>query len=456
MARLYSANVLATAVGGWRLWQLSASGNRFSVQSEKALLLSERVPPSAAAKSWQNLFRGKLNLAWLPAGKVFLRAVHLPGSDPAEIVQMVELQLEKLSPLPVAQIVWSVYLLPRPAHKPEALQTVIVTIAARSAAEEFLGQLEGSGYLADRLEAPGLDQLLVANIREEGIWIFPGSEDEPVLAAWWFDGTMQNVTMMTLPGGPERGPRLKTQIAQISWAGELEGWLTVSPQIHLVAGPQEAHFWEGVFKEEGEQIKVVPPAPVAQLASFTAQRCASDAKGAGLLPPDFACRYRQQFVDGLWMRGLMALFSAYVIGVLIYFGALYALKLKFARVKHDMDALAGSYTNALKDAEQIEILKVRQELKYKGLDCWKALAENLPEGAVVQEMNFHRASLYLRGTAEDASAIDTFNQALRVTPNPNREGQLLFTEVERPTIQSVNSNTIQWSFNCAMKEEAHE
>ena len=84
----------------------------------------------------------------------------------------------------MTQIVWSVHLLPRPADKPDALQTVIVMIASRGAVEEFLGQLEGSGFLADRLEAPGLDQLLSAGIREEGVWIFPGAEDEPVLVAW--------------------------------------------------------------------------------------------------------------------------------------------------------------------------------------------------------------------------------------------------------------------------------
>jgi hypothetical protein len=455
MARWYSANVLANAPGGRRLWHLSATGNRFVVQDEKAFLSTEKVPSRLAGKSWQNLFRGKLNLAWLPASKVFLRAVHLPASDPAETVQMVELQLEKISPLPVAQIVWSVYLLPRPADKPDALQTVIVMIAARNALEEFLGQLEGSGYLADRLEMPGLDQLVAASIREEGIWLFPGAEDEPVLAVWWYGGTVQNLTVISLPGGAERGARLRTQIEQITWAGELEGWLTALPKIHLIAGPQEAHFWEGVFKEAGENITVLPPVPLPQLASLCAQRCAGS-PGAGLLPPEFAARYRQQFVDGLWMRGLMAVFSAYVVGVLIYFGALYALKIKYTRVKQQAVSLGNSFTNALKDNTQIEILQVRQELKYKALDCWKALAENLPEGAVVQTMDFHRTSFYLAGTADDSAAIDQFNDALRMAPNPNRSNQLLFTQVEIPTFTSVGSNSVHWSFRCSMKEEANE
>ena len=42
---------------------------------------------------------------------------------------MVELQLEKLSPMPVTQIVWSIQVLP---HAEGNLQTVIVMIVARN------------------------------------------------------------------------------------------------------------------------------------------------------------------------------------------------------------------------------------------------------------------------------------------------------------------------------------
>ena len=94
MARWYSANVLQTGAGGRRLWQLSANGDRFAVQDETTLLLTEPCPPLVVGKDWHTLFRGKLNIAWLPTDKVFLRTVQLPTSDPAEIQSMVELQLE--------------------------------------------------------------------------------------------------------------------------------------------------------------------------------------------------------------------------------------------------------------------------------------------------------------------------------------------------------------------------
>ncbi len=135
--------------------------------------------------------------------------------------------------------------------------------------------------------------------------------------------------------------------------------------------------------------------------ALSAQRCAGKAAGASLLPPEFATRYRQQFVDGLWMRGLMALLSAYVIGVLIYFGALYVLKIKYTRVKQQLDGISQSYTNSLKDAAQLEILIERSELKYKALDCWKAVADNMPDDLTLEGMYFTRAVFQLRGTASD-------------------------------------------------------
>jgi hypothetical protein len=408
-----------------------------------------------ATKDWQTLFRHKLNIAWLPADKVFLRAIQLPPSDPAEIGQMIELQLEKLSPLPVGQMVWSFYLLPRPLDKPDALQTVVVIIASRSAAEEFLGQLETEGFLADRLETPGLDQLLAVDIDEEGVWIFPSGEREPVLTVWWYGGTAQNITLVLLTPGPERGAQLKTQVEQIAWAGELEGWLTSAPTVHLVAGPEETRFWEPVFKDAEQTMKLHAATPEGKLAALTAKRCADDAAKTSLLPREFAARYHQQFIDGLWMRGLVACLSAYIIGVLIYFGALYVLKMKYTRVKQDLASISGSYTNALKHEEQIKILLERQELKYKSLDCLKAIAEHMPESMTLQTFAFQRGKIDLRGVSDDAAAVGVFNEELRHVTNPNRPEEPLFSDIAPPNMEIRGTQT-EWGFSCQLKEAERE
>jgi hypothetical protein len=80
MARWQSVNLLHTGAGGRRLWQLSAKRRPFAVQDEKALL-GKRSPACGRGHQGlaQALFRGKLNIAWLPPEKVFLRAIQLPS-----------------------------------------------------------------------------------------------------------------------------------------------------------------------------------------------------------------------------------------------------------------------------------------------------------------------------------------------------------------------------------------
>ena len=156
------------------------------------------------AKDWRSLFQRKLNVAWLPAEHVFLRVAQFPLSDFKETLSMVELQLEKLSPIPVAQIVWSIDVLPHPSGN---MQTVIVLIVARNVVEEFLGKLEGQGYLADALELPALDQFRATSVAEDGVWIYPeaiGGKNAG-LAAWWYGGVLQNLDLLTLSGDDKAG-----------------------------------------------------------------------------------------------------------------------------------------------------------------------------------------------------------------------------------------------------------
>ena len=154
MPRWNSCNILQTAPGANRLWQFDAKGGGFVLNREHG---GEKLPSGLAAKSWSSLWHKKLNIAWLPPEKVFLRVIELPKSSFEETLSMVELQLEKLSPMPVTQIVWTIHVLPQASA--ENLQTVVVVIAERSAVEEFLGKIEAQGFCPDRLEAPMLDQL---------------------------------------------------------------------------------------------------------------------------------------------------------------------------------------------------------------------------------------------------------------------------------------------------------
>jgi hypothetical protein len=486
MARWQSANVLQTTPGGRQLWRFNANGTDFVFAEEQKLGVAEPLPTDVVGKDWRTLLRSKLNVAWLPADKIFLRAIQLPSSDLNEIRSMVELQIEKLSPLPVTQIVWSIQLLPSGVRtSPSAatstatgvaenadaeatqsvpLQTVIVIIAARGYVEEFLGELESQGFLADRLEVPGLEQLVATKTTENGVWIYPNAPGEPLLIAWWSGGTLHNLAMVSLPETEERAELLKSQIEQMAWAGELEGWMTEPPKIHLVATPEQAKIWEPILRTTAESelanpnavagtaaapIEVFPALKPADAAAKAAESAAQDGSTTNLLPDDYARRYRQQFIDGLWMRALFSALVLYGVAVVLYFAVVLVLNYRASAVTSQVRSLGLSYTNALKDEEQLRILKDRQELKYAALDCWKAVAQNMPTDLTLDDMSFGRGKLDLRGSAPSDSqiAITEFNDSLRAARTTNGP---VFSEVGPPAV-TIRGDRAEWRFSCYTK-----
>ena len=472
MARWHSCNILQIASDANRLWQFDAKGGGFALNREHRAALDEPLPSRLIAKSWSTLWQPRLNVAWLPPESVFLRVIELPRSSFEETFAMVELQLEKLSPMPVAQIVWTIQIMPRssnPPHQNEAkaaaasaetraedLQTVVVVIAERSVVEEFLGKLEARGYFADRLEAPMLDQLEATPATEDGVWLYPLvlAGQNAVLAAWWYGGALRSLSYVVLPPDGDRAKNLKTQLAQLAWAGELEGWLTAPPsRWHLVADSANAAEWENALREGlGEPIQVTAPPPPAELAAHTARRAAASGSRAAFLPAEFPARYHQQFVDRLWLRGLVTTGVLYAIGVAIYFCAVGLLAIQTQKAEKSVADISGNYTNALLLKARYDVLKERQELKYAALDCWKIVAEQLPPNITLQRFSFaggKRLSLSGTAAADQVNTLFDFNTAMqKVTAN----GRPMFNpQGGEPVNPHPVPNGVTWNFSLQLQ-----
>jgi hypothetical protein len=464
MARWHLCNVLQVGADARRVWQFDARNGGFPLSGEEAVAAGQPLPASLVAKSWRSLWQRKLNVAWLPPESVFLRVVPLPPATFAETVSMVELQLEKLSPLPVTQVVWSAHVLagPAAARSGEAqsaprLQTVVVLFAERKSVEEFLGRLESDGYLADRLEIPALDQLQATAVSEDGAWIYPEAAGgrNTALVAWWCDGTLQNLNLISFPAAGDRAAGLRGQLAQIAWAGELEGWLTRRPAWHLVADEAQAAEWEPALRQALEEpIRVNRPLPPAELAGRTAQRAAAADPASNLLPAEFVKRYQLQFQDRLWLRGLATLLALYVVAVLVYFLALGGLYLRAQSVENQVKALSNTYTNAIQLKARYQVLQDRQDLKFAALDCWRAVAETIPDALTLESLTFSDGRrLNLNGTApagEGKSVVDFFDQVRKSKVG----NQPLFDTSQgdsAPRSSTGPGGAINWNFTLELK-----
>ena len=424
---------------------------------------NEPLPEKMVGKDWHSLFQPRLNIAWLSAEKVFLRVVQLPKADAAETQSMVELQLEKISPLPATQIVWSFEVFPYIAqgqiadtlnpHAIGELQTVVVIMVARLHVEEFLGHLEGQGYLADRLELPLLDELRSTKVKEDGAWIFPGlgGQEGTCMVAWWYAGVLQNLSIIHLPAGEARAAGLQEQLAQTTWAGEVEGWMTEPPKIHLMADDTTAAGWLPLF-DLTQQVEVVPPMAPQDLAQLTARRVAANGSLTNLLPPEYATRYKQQFVDRLWMRGIFSLVLLYIFGVVIYFGFVRFSAYRLDSVQTDSRTLGLEYTNTIRIKEQLRVLQDTIEMQYAALDSYKAVSDTLPPELTLSGLTFERGrKLTIVGTVggDDRSKVNDFWESLGKL---EVRGQPLFARVNAPDLRQQGGPQLwNWSMSADLK-----
>lgn len=462
--RLHSCNVLDSTPVERHLWHFTVERDDVKLQKEETVTGIAPLPAKMVAKDWHELLQPKLNIAWLPEAAVFLRVVQLPAVDRAETTSMLEFQLEKLSPLPVAQIVWSAEVLPSAAEK---MQTAIVCIASRDAVEEFLGAAEQQNYLPDRLEVPQLNQILADGVREDGAWIYSGSgsEGDICTVAWWSAGTLHELHIVRLPQAPLpadgaapinaaefRSRFLQDNLMQVAWAGELEGWLTMPVKWHFVADDQTGVTADALFSGWTDTPPDRHPALDRKgLARYSARRAARQEPTADLLPADFATKYRQQYVDRLWMRGLGAVVALYMAGVMIYMAALQVLNYQSSRVVGEVAGIANTYTNVLRLKERVQVLQEQLNLKYAALDCWKVASELLPADFTLINLQFARGrTLQIIGTAppgQEQKVID-YNEAIR---DATVDGKLLFKDVSPPSFPSrTGANIVNWNFDCTL------
>ncbi len=452
MARWHSCNVLQAGVATRHLWQFDARNSSFALKRDQTVSAGEPALEKLAGKNWSSLWQPKLNVAWLPPEDVFIRVAHLPRSTPEEVRAMVELQLEKLSPIPVTQVVWTMQILP---HTSGPMDTVVVIIAARNTVEEFLGHLEEQGYLADRLELALLDQLQATAVSGDGAWIYAEAGRTVALVAWWYGNVLQNLDLLHLPLKGERATGLKDQLMQMAWAGELEGWLTSPPAWHLVADAETVKEWEPLLRQGLEQsVEITAPLSGTELAARTAGRAAKADPKDNLLPAEFTARYRQKFVDRLWMRGLLAALVLYGVGCVVYFVSVAVLGYFTGQKEDRVAAMGPAYTNALQTIARYGVLKDRQELKFAALNCWEATAELMPEGLTLDSMNFNDGqNMSLAGTvpADQLISASDFSGKLRKATTPG--GQLLFTVDGGDPFQSQvrPGGVAVWSFGVQLR-----
>lgn len=446
----HACNVLSLRQGHRHLYHFSVNKGGAAPAGLWEIAADKPLPANVVSRDWRLLIRSRLDIAWMPPESVFLRAVQLPACAPGELAGMIEFQLEKLSPMPPAQVVWTVESV---AHPDATQQTALVTIAARSTVEAFVESLEQGGYMPDRIELPMVRRLLSKPVEGNLLRIvLDGSGAQQVaLLGWWTDSVLRDVSLIRLPvqGAAEL---LLAQLNGTAWAAELDGWLALLPSVTVVAPLSEAApLVEALRGWCSQPVSIETPGAEPDLAQLTANH-ALHPSPASLIPEEVRTRQQRQYVDSLWVKGLTALAITYLAGVFVYLAVLTYQKSSVETLRNETRSMALQYTNTLQLKARVRVLQEQVALRFAALDCWNAVVEKLPEALTLAQLDFKNGrTLLISGNASegDRAEVTRFNDLLRAVSS---EGKPLFSEV-KPATMTPRGALLAWSFEAELRRE---
>ncbi|MBO7107488.1 MAG: hypothetical protein J6W73_04570 [Verrucomicrobia bacterium] len=469
-------NFLIPGVVTHRIQQFECVGAEFKAPRSQDCPIHKKPKEDWTSKDYRNLFRKKINVSWASIEDVFMKVIHLPGESPEELRMMVELQLEKISPVPLAQLVWDIQVLPNPVplpvpdadpeHPEEVVRplyrfAVVVLMAERAAIENLLALLEESNFQADRIELPFLHEILQSPETKDGLYVYPmrcGAKDM-VVTVWWAQGQLQDIDVIYLPPDETWKGVFSAQLNQVIWAGQLAGWLNDNYKWTLLSPAEDdealpINEWTELLTNlygAGTFAKRMSESELAKL------NCTLICTGptANLLPPEFATTYKQKYTDKLWLQGIAAIVIAYILACMVYFAGSTVASFQKSRAEAKLKLLDNDYKTAQKLKAQVELLQLQETLKFAALDCYRLTAELLPEGLKLTRMNFTGGTEWSyvgEAPADQIGLVTAFNEALGRAMTYDDNPVPFFKKVAPPTsVQKAGAgDTLTWRFTCEL------
>ena len=391
--------VLAEQAGGWK----TAAHDAKTVANPPTV---EELQP--CAKSWA----GSLWLT-LPAAQTLLRVVSLPTTDDAELRGMAELQIDKFSPFPADSMVMALEVIERQ----EKATRVLIAAAQRDAIAAQAAPLLAAGLLPAGV---GVDVLgWWENIKAAGKLAERGGEVVILLTPTGAElMALHNghpLLFRTLCQNPVGGTELIEELDLALLALEAE-WGEAALRLSIWRAPEvPAALAESIQGHTGLHTTVQELGTLSTLSAGIALRvCETKETAVNLVLPDWLvlARLRRR------RRGLII--TALVAGLIWLLGLAVAVSGSqwqqhvATQLQHEQALLEGPAAEVRQQQAQLRLLQQYADPVGSALECLRDISAALPDGVKLTSLTFVKGQqITLRGEADDAKSIYTFQQGLK-------------------------------------------
>lgn len=321
---------------------------------------------------------------------VLCQTLRLPTTDPNELRQMLDLQLDNLTPLPAEEVVYAV----EPLDTTPSGTRVLVTIARKAFVNERVAALEASGWVAEAVTVDALavfrsltgkGTLPADEKRNALILVSPAAVNILIFVSGHIVAVRSVLTGAADDGAIREELSRALVATEVEWPGVEVGRIIFGTWHETLRGPVAA-----LAQGWGTQAEVLAngasPHPVLSVCLDAAR---ADA-GPNLLPGEWPERRRQARTRRLVWRGALALGGAYVLVLAVFLGFLGWRKAQLASIQRDIRTMQPAFKDAREMQKTLLGMQKRLDRKATGLEVLREVTELLPENVKLMGFRFKK------------------------------------------------------------------
>jgi hypothetical protein len=398
---------------------------------------TEQPPPAPPAPAQvlselkPEIGKGRIRIATaVDSQEVFCKHLSLPSSNPAEIAEMLSLQIEKWSPLPMEEVVWSHEVLGTDANGAD----VLVVFGRKDRLIDRAAQF-GEDFIPDLIDV----DLMVLYRALRNRKVFEGKNHTALVA---IDPGARAAKCMLLKGATplliEHPPVdlldpsvLSRALSHFLLGAEASVGARQLDEIFLLV-PDDIR--ASVSNELGLELRV-PVTPLERTPDLTpaaglSQRAARNgAAQVNLLPVDFVEKQQKRLFRQQARRVGLIVAAVYMVVLLIVAAAFGWKKFSIARIESRLASDNPGYQKALKLQAEVQFLQQKLVDPRSALETLRVVSEGMNEQLSLNHFGYKQgATLELRGVSQSAQEVFKFIDTLQ------KSG--LFSQVRAGNIRS--------------------
>jgi type II secretory pathway component PulL len=350
----------------------------------------------------------------------------LPTTEPGELKQMLDLQIDNLTPLPLEEVVYSF----QPLEVVNGQTRVLVAIARKDAVNERVEALETAGLQPECVTVDAL--AVLRTLVEKGIV----PRDNKLNTLVLLTATAMNVVVHSrgLPVAVRSivcGPDLlNSEGGQASLREELQWTLAAVEADVQHGGIGRVSFltWTEAMRTTALQLAAACEPPADFLANGSAPSAALSlcldhtAVGAGkvqlnLLPDQWRQQRHVAQTRQRLVRGAIAIGAVYLLVLIAFLSVMELRKVQLRKVGTQIQDLKAEYTQARELRSTLIAMQKQFDTKYSALEVLREVSVMMPESLKLNQFVFKKdQTVTLRGQAPSASIAIDFQSRLEKSP----------------------------------------